>query len=73
MILLICMTSTQMTGNAQMDARMMENEAIIQANLQHYRDRQAIAMNELIISDGKSSRHWLKGLNNVVLLIVGRL
>jgi uncharacterized protein YcaQ len=62
-----------MTGNAQMDARMMENEAIIQANLQHYRDRQAIASDELIRSDGKSRGHWLKGLNNVVLLIVGRL
>ncbi len=56
-----------------MDAKIMENEAKIQANMRQYRDRQALASDERIRRCGKSRGHWLKGLNNAVLLIIGRL
>lgn len=56
-----------------MDARLMENEAMIRENVRQYRDRQALASNERISRHGKSRGHWLKGLNHVLLLIIGRL
>ena len=73
MIMLICLISTQMTGNGQMDIKLMENEAKIRANVLQYRDRQALFSNESIRRYGKSHGHWLKGFNHALLLIIGRL
>ena len=57
-----------------MDARMMENEVRIRANVRQYRDLQAaLASNERIKMNAKSNHHWLRGLNNAILLIAGRL
>lgn len=73
MIMLICMTSTPITGNGYMDARLMENEAMIRANVRYYRDLKAISSGESTATYGKSSTHWLRGLNNALMLIIGRL
>jgi hypothetical protein len=62
-----------MTGNAHMDARIMENEARIRENVRQYRDRKAISSNKRIPTYGKTNGHWLKGLHHVLLLIMGRL
>ena len=67
------MTSTQMTGYGQIDARIMENEAKIRENVRQYRDRKAISSIERIPADGKTHAHWLKGLNNAMMLIIERL
>lgn len=56
-----------------MDARLMENEAMIRANVRHYRDLKAISSGESTATYGKSSTHWLRGLNNALMLIIGRL
>jgi hypothetical protein len=56
-----------------MDAKLMENEAMIRANVRHYRDLKAISSNEEVAEYGKSSAHWLKGLNNALMVIIGRL
>jgi hypothetical protein len=56
-----------------MDAKMMENEAMIRANVRQYRDLKAISSNQGVAIIGKSGAHWLKGLNNALMLIIGRL
>jgi len=56
-----------------MDAKIMENEARIRANVRQYRDREAISSNKKIPTYGKTNGHWLKGLHHVLLLIMGRL
>lgn len=73
MILLIYMTSTQITGYGQIDARIMENEAKIRENVRQYRDRKAISSIERMPADGKTHTHWLKGFYNALMLIIGRL
>jgi len=62
-----------MIENAHMDARIMENEARIQANVRLYRDREAISSNKRIPTYRKTHGHWLKGLHHVLLLIMGHL
>jgi hypothetical protein len=56
-----------------MDARIMENEARIEANVRQYLDRLAISSNKRIPKYSKTNGHWLKGLHHVLMLIMGRL
>jgi hypothetical protein len=56
-----------------MDARIIENEMRIRANVRQYRDRKAISSKIENSRNRRSNAHWLKGLNNALLMIIGRL
>ena len=56
-----------------MDVKMMENEAMIRANVRRYHDLKMFCSNGRVVTLGKSGTHWLKGLSNALMLIVGGL
>ena len=56
-----------------MDAKIMENEAKIRANVRNYRDLKAVSMSKGVAKHEKSKSNWPKDLNHAIMMIIGRL